>query len=388
MITLLAKRFIPNSEHYAEEAVRNAYGTLCGIVGIVLNLILFAGKYFAGMLAGSIAVMADAFNNLADAGSSIITLLGFRLAAKKPDPDHPFGHGRMEYMSGLVVSVMIIIVGYQLAVDSYHQIMHPEAVDGSLLTLGILVVSIAIKLYIYAYNKSIGKKIKSPGMTATAMDSLTDSISTLVVLVSMVLAYCFDINVDGICGILVAGFILYTGIKSTKETMDPLLGAPPEPEFVEKVINIVMSYDEILNVHDLMVHDYGPGRCIVSLHAEVPGDGNIFALHDAVDRAEMELSEKLGCTAVIHLDPVSVNDEKLTQMRGVLSGFVNQLGEGISIHDFRIVEGPTHTNMIFDALLPYDSEFSPEQLEHLLSDFVKMTWEHTNPIIHIDRPFA
>lgn len=387
MLTILARRLIPNHENYADSAVRGAYGTLCGVMGIVLNILLFAGKYLAGLLAGSVAVMADAFNNLADAGSSIITLLGFRLAALKPDPRHPFGHGRMEYMSGLVVSILIILVGYQLARDALHQILHPEPVEAGLLTVGILVASIAVKLYIYAYNKSIGGKINSPGMQATAMDSLTDSVSTLVVLFSMGLNHFAHVNADGWCGLLVACFILYTGVKSTIETLNPLLGSPADPEYVQQIRDIVLGFDDIVNVHDLMVHDYGPGRCIVSLHAEVPGTGDIFQLHDSIDRAEVALHEQLGCIAVIHMDPVTLDDPRQNEMHRAVCAFAERLEKGVTVHDFRMVEGPTHTNVIFDAVLPFGANLEPDELTEFLRDFVEASWPNTYAVVHIDRPF-
>lgn len=387
MITFLAKRLIPNHENTADEAVRQAYGALCGAMGILLNLLLFAGKYLAGLLAGSVAVMADAFNNLADAGSSIITLLGMRLANMKPDPDHPFGHGRIEYLSGVAVSILIILVGLELGRDSLNRILEPVPVEASLLTIGILVASILVKLYIFAYNRAIGKRINSPGMAATAMDSLSDSVSTLVVLGSMLISHFFELNVDGWCGILVATFILYAGIKSTVETLSPLLGNPPDPEFVEQIETIVLSYDEIVNIHDLVVHDYGPGRRMITLHAEVPGDGDIFALHDAVDSAEIELAEKLGCMATIHMDPISVNDEKVSSMRLQTALFATEIHSGISIHDYRIVEGHTHTNVIFDAVLPYDSKLSPDKLRKMLAEFTRTTWPNHNAVITIDRPY-
>lgn len=388
MITLLAKRLIPNYENTSDERVRQAYGTLCGAMGILLNLLLFGGKYLAGALAGSIAVMADAFNNLSDAGSSIITLLGIRMANKKPDPDHPFGHGRIEYLSGMAVSILIILVGFDLGRDSLNQILHPTAIEPNLLTMGILVASILVKVYIFAYNRSIGKKINSPGMHATAMDSLTDSVSTLVVLISMLLAHFFSVNIDGWCGILVAAFILYTGVKSTIETLSPLLGMPPEEDFVRQIEEIVLSYDEIVNIHDLVVHDYGPGRCMISLHAEVPGDGNIFALHDAVDSAEMELAEKLGCMATIHMDPISTNDAKVAALRMQLAAYAAELDNRITIHDFRMVEGPTHTNVIFDAVLPYDVKLTPDELKTKLAGYVRSTWSNHYAVITIDRPFV
>lgn len=386
MITLLAKHFIPNSENIADPAVRQAYGSLCGFMGIFLNLLLFGGKYLAGVLAGSVAVMADAFNNLADAGSSIVTLLGMRLANMKPDPDHPFGHGRIEYITGVAVSIMIIVVGFELGQDSINQVKSPQPLDASLLSIGILVASILVKIYIFVYNRSVGRKINAPAMLATAADSLSDCISTAVVLVSMLLSRFLGINIDGWCGMLVATFILYAGIKSTAETLSPLLGTPPDPQFVEQIETIVLSYDEIVNIHDLVVHDYGPGRRMVTLHAEVPGNGDIFALHDAVDSAEIELRDTLGCMATIHMDPISMDDEKVASMRLQTALFASELGEGISIHDFRMVEGPTHTNVIFDAVLPYDLKMTPDELNTKLTDFITAI-PHHNAVITIDRPY-
>ena len=386
MITLLAKHFIPNSENIADPAVRQAYGSLCGFMGIFLNLLLFGGKYLAGVLAGSVAVMADAFNNLADAGSSIVTLLGMCLANMKPDPDHPFGHGRIEYITGVAVSIMIIVVGFELGQDSINQVKSPQPLDASLLSIGILVASILVKIYIFVYNRSVGRKINAPAMLATAADSLSDCISTAVVLVSMLLSRFLGINIDGWCGMLVATFILYAGIRSTAETLSPLLGTPPDPQFVEQIETIVLSYDEIVNIHDLVVHDYGPGRRMVTLHAEVPGNGDIFALHDAVDSAEIELRDTLGCMATIHMDPISMDDEKVASMRLQTALFASELGEGISIHDFRMVEGPTHTNVIFDAVLPYDLKMTPDELNAKLTDFITAI-PHHNAVITIDRPY-
>ena len=386
MITLLAKHFIPNSENIADPAVRQAYGSLCGFMGIFLNLLLFGGKYLAGVLAGSVAVMADAFNNLADAGSSIVTLLGMRLANMKPDPDHPFGHGRIEYITGVAVSIMIIVVGFELGQDSINQVKSPQPLDASLLSIGILVASILVKIYIFVYNRSVGRKINAPAMLATAADSLSDCISTAVVLVSMLLSRFLGINIDGWCGMLVATFILYAGIRSTAETLSPHLGTPPDPQFVEQIETSVLSYDEIVNIHDLVVHDYGPGRRMVTLHAEVPGNGDIFALHDAVDSAEIELRDTLGCMATIHMDPISMDDEKVASMRLQTALFASELGEGISIHDFRMVEGPTHTNVIFDAVLPYDLKMTPDELNAKLTDFITAI-PHHNAVITIDRPY-
>lgn len=388
MITLLSKLFIKNRDDISNPAVRKAYGMLCSIAGILLNVLLFAGKYIAGTIAGSISVTADAFNNLSDAGSSVITLLGFRLASKKPDPGHPFGHGRIEYLSGLAVSLIIIVVGVQLGLESIDKIRTPEAVDASLLPMLILVASICVKGYMFLYNRSIGRRINSPGMLATSMDSLTDSIATLVVLIGMLINRFTGVNIDGWAGAAVALFIIYSGFSAAKDTISPLLGSAPDPELVQRIVDIVMAHPEVLNVHDLVVHDYGPGRLMVSLHAEVPGDKNIYALHDAIDNAEYELQKELGCTAVIHMDPVSTDDTKTGRMRDELKEAVDGLGYGITIHDFRIVDGPTHTNVIFDAVLPNESPITEDEAKSALETLVNSLWENCHPKVHIDRPFV
>lgn len=388
MITLLARLFIKDRDKVADAAVRRAYGMLCSLTGIGLNVLLFLGKYLAGRLSGSIAMTADAFNNLSDAGSSVITLLGFRMAAKKPDLGHPFGHGRIEYLSGVAVSIIIIVVGVQLGLESIDKIMNPQPVDAGLLPMLVLVASICVKGYMFAYNRGIGRKINSPGMAATAMDSLSDSIATSVVLISMLLSRFAGVNADGWGGIAVACFIIFSGFKAAKETLSPLLGNPPDPQLVHDITNIVLSHSEVMNVHDLIVHDYGPGRLMVSLHAEVPGNGNIYALHDTIDTIEYELSSKLGCDAVIHMDPVSPDGTKTAHMRDELAEAAKSIDPRLSIHDFRIVDGPTHTNVIFDAVLPNDSKLTEEEAVAQLEALVHSLWQNSHPKVHIDRPFV
>ena len=388
MITLLARLFIKDRDKVADAAVRRAYGMLCSLTGIGLNVLLFLGKYLAGRLSGSIAMTADAFNNLSDAGSSVITLLGFRMAAKKPDPGHPFGHGRIEYLSGVAVSIIIIVVGVQLGLESIDKIMNPQPVDAGLLPMLVLVASICVKGYMFAYNRGIGRKINSPGMAATAMDSLSDSIATSVVLISMLLSRFAGVNADGWGGIAVACFIIFSGFKAAKETLSPLLGNPPDPQLVHDITSIVFSHSEVMNVHDLIVHDYGPGRLMVSLHAEVPGNGDIYALHDTIDTIEYELSSKLGCDAVIHMDPVSPDGTKTAHMRDELAEAAKSIDPRLSIHDFRIVDGPTHTNVIFDAVLPNDSKLTEEEAVAQLAALVHSLWQNSHPKVHIDRPLV
>lgn len=368
MIRLLAKWLIPQST--TESALRSAYGTLCGAVGIALNILLFAGKLLAGTLSGSIAVTADAFNNLSDAGSSLITLLGFRLAGRKPDPSHPFGHGRLEYISGLIVAGLILLMGVELVKTSFDKILHPEAVTFSTLALVILAVSVCVKLYMWYYNRSIGKKINSAAMEATAMDSLSDACSTLAVLASMLVSHWFSLEIDGYVGMLVALFILFSAYKAAQETLSPLLGRPPEPEFVADIRRIVSAHEEVVGVHDLVVHDYGPGRCMISLHAEVPAHGDILELHDVIDNIERELCDALHCQAVIHMDPVVTDDAEIAELRLKVAAMAKKVDPRMTIHDFRMVRGSTHTNLIFDAVLPLDSAKTPAQAESELKALV------------------
>ena len=272
MISLLARLFL-KTEGRDEAALRKEYGILCGAVGIALNVLLFAGKFFAGTLSGSIAITADAFNNLSDAGSSFVTLLGFQLAGQKPDSDHPFGHGRIEYLSGLAVSMLILLMGFELAKSSLDKILHPAPVDSSWLVIAILCVSIAVKLYMSFYNRSLGKKLNAPAMLATAADSLSDSVATTAVLIATLVGRFSGLMIDGWCGILVAAFILWSGFNAAKDTINPLLGTPPTHEFVDQIKHLVMAHPAIIGIHDLIVHDYGPGRVMISLHAEVSASG-------------------------------------------------------------------------------------------------------------------
>lgn len=387
MIKLLTKLFIKDHENVTSAAVRRAYGTMCSLYGIFLNLLLFAGKYIAGLISGSVAITADAFNNLSDAGSSIITLLGFAIAGKKPDPDHPFGHGRAEYLAGLVLSAVIILMGFELVKSSFEKILHPEPISSGLLPAVILVCSILVKFYMCLYNRSVGKKINSAAMQATATDSLSDSIATTVVLLSMGISYFFHVNIDGYAGLLVAVFIIYAGFNAAKDTVSPLLGQAPDPEFVQQVADIVTAHPEVVGIHDLAVHDYGPGRVMVSLHAEVSGDGNIFDLHDAIDTAETELKEQLGCIATIHMDPIEADNTEVSQMRAAVAEKLKELDDVISIHDFRMVPGPTHTNLIFDAVVPADYKKSDEELAASIRQHIHQTWPDRYAVVNIDHSY-
>lgn len=385
MLTILTRIFIKNPDQYEDPSVREAYGILCGAIGILLNTLLFAGKLSAGIISGSIAITADSLNNFSDAGSSIVTLLGFKLASQQPDSDHPFGHGRFEYISGLIVAFIILLMGFELLKSSVVKILHPEKPEISPLILIILLLSIAVKCYMAYYNKKIGTRIHSVSMAATVMDSLSDVAATTLVLISTLLAACTDIIVDGHCGVAVAIFILITGFHAAKDTISPLLGQAPDPEFVKQVTDIVLSYDGIIGVHDLMVHNYGPGRLHISLHAEVPADGDILQMHDLIDLIEHNLRTALKCSAVIHMDPVCVNDPETNQLRDMVERILKETDPCLSMHDFRIVKGPTHTNLIFDVVAPYSYKLSDNALTELLTYKIKTVAPECFAVIDVDK---
>ncbi len=387
MISLLSRLLIKNHKDYENPQVRQSYGMLCGLVGICLNILLFAGKYFAGTLSGSIAIVADSFNNLSDAGSSLVTLLGFRLAGKKPDPAHPYGHGRIEYISGFVVSFLILLMGFELAKSSMAKILHPEPLQAGWLPALILIASICVKVYMFLYNRAVGKKINSSAMTATATDSLSDSIATTVVLISMVIAHFFRINIDGYAGLLVALFILYAGYSAAKDTLAPLLGQAPDPDFVQRVTEIVMSHPEVIGFHDLVVHDYGPGRKMVTLHTEVDGKGDFFTLHDAIDNIERELTAECGCHATIHMDPIESDNEAVLAMRDKVSELVRRIDPAITIHDFRVVPGKTHTNVIFDAVVPASLPMSEDAVAERIRLLVADAYPNHYAVVDIDQSY-
>ena len=368
MITFLASLFIKDSKNYKEPSVRQAYGVLSGAVGIGLNILLFFGKWLAGTISGSIAIIADAFNNLSDAGSSIITLIGFRLSGQEPDPEHPFGHGRMEYISGLLVSVAILIMGFELIGSSIGKLRSPEPIESSALVFGILIASILVKLYMFFYNHSLSKKIESAAMKATSVDSLSDTVATTLVLIATLISKYTGLLLDGWFGILVGLFILYTGGSTLKETIDLLLGQPPKQEFIDEVKEIVLGHSMVHGVHDLIVHDYGPGRVMISLHAEVDVNGDIQDIHEQIDHIEHELQEKLHCSATIHMDPIVTDDKEVLAMKTKVEEMVHFLDESFSMHDFRMVRGSTRTNLIFDVEVPRKTSYTDNEIVNWLKE--------------------
>lgn len=388
MIQILAKLLI-KEDGKETTVVRKAYGTLCGIVGIVLNVCLFAGKLVAGTISNSVAITADAFNNLSDAGSSFITLIGFQMAGAKPDPHHPFGHGRIEYLSGLAVSMAILLMAVELLRDSVNKILHPEETTCTMLTVVILLVAILVKLYMAFYNFRIGKKIDSAAMRATGTDSLSDMASTAVVLIATLIGHVTSLRIDGYCGVLVALFIFYAGINAARETLNPLLGQPPAKEYVEEIERIVMAHEGVSGIHDLIVHDYGPGRQMISLHAEVPAEGDILTIHDEIDLIELELREKLGCVATIHMDPVVTKDAHTASAKQAVAKVLAEVAPEISMHDFRMVTGPTHTNLIFDIVIPYKFRLGDDEILQQLANGIKEELgEQYYTVVNVDRDFS
>lgn len=366
--------------------LRRKYGAMSGMTGIMLNLLLFSGKLAVALASGSVAVIADAFNNLSDAGSSIVTLVGFKLSGKKPDPQHPFGHGRLEYITGFVVSIAIIVMGVELGLKSIRSLGSGETLAFGVSTVAVLTASVAVKLYMALYNFKLAKFFGSAALMAIFTDSLSDSIATTAVLISIIVSHYTSVQLDSYMGILVSVFILYSGISAAKDTLRPLLGTPPEAEFVDKIEKIVLANPAIVGMHDLVVHDYGPGRCMISLHAEVPSDIDVFKAHCIIDDLENEIFQALGCEAVIHFDPIDVNDEKLKQLNAEVYEIVREIDSDISIHDFRYVPGETHTNLLFDIIVPFGMKKCDEELKRKISETVAEKLPNHICIIKCDRP--
>lgn len=386
MTNLLIRIFIKDRNNINDPKVRTNYGYLGAFTGITLNILLFIGKLIAGILSGAVSVMADAFNNLSDAGSSIMTFVGFKMASMPADNEHPYGHGRMEYVSGLIIAVIIMLMGFELGKTSFEKILNPEEFQFSILTLCILIASVLVKLWMALFNIKLGKVINSKTMKATAMDSLTDCISTTVVILTMLLAFFTGINLDAYAGLLVAVFILYTGFNTFKDSLTPLLGEKPSPELVKEIEETVMSYPGIIGVHDLMVHDYGVGNMIISMHAEVPCKSDIMQAHELIDLIEDDLKIKYKSIVSIHMDPVADDDEETIQMKEMVTGIVKNIDEALSIHDFRMTKGTQHINFIFDLVTPFKFRISDGELVEIIRNkldeidkkyFAVITVEHS-----------
>ena len=388
MVNLITKLFIKNSDDVSNPDVRTAYGNMSGAVGIFLNLCLFSAKLVSGILIASISVVADAFNNLSDAGSSLVTFLGFRLAGRPADKEHPFGHGRYEYLTGLVISFLILLVGIELLKSSVDKILTPEAVTSmNLISAIILGVSILVKLWMFYFNKILSKKIDSSALRATATDSLTDSVATSIVLIGLIFSHYTGVNIDGYLGVGVAVFILIAGIRTFKESISPLLGTPPKQEFVDDIKRAVLSDEMIVGLHDLIVHDYGPGRCIISLHAEISDKEDLLKAHDKIDLIEKELENKFNCLATIHMDPIASDDEYTVSLMEKVVSVLRTISKDFSVHDFRVVQGETHTNVIFDLVVPYDCKDKNESIRKKSTELIQDIDSKLVPVIYIEKPY-
>ena len=384
MSGLLLRLFVKDYRNTEDPKVRGAYGKLAGIVGIVCNLLLFAGKLIAGLLSGSVAITADAVNNLSDASSSLVTLLGFKLAERPADEEHPYGHARLEYLSGLAVAALILVIGVELGKSSIEKIINPETVLFSWLTLAILIGSILVKLWMALFCYKLGKKIDSATLTATAMDSRNDVISTSAVLLGCLVGHFFGLQIDGYIGTLVALFIIWSGCGIAKETISPLLGKQADAELVKRISDLIMSHEKILGIHDLMVHDYGPGQCFASVHAEMDSRENPLDCHDIIDDIERDALRELRVHLVIHYDPIVTDDEELNQMRALVSAELKQIDPQLTMHDFRMVRGPGHTNLIFDLVIPYSMENRKKELKERIDERVQFEDKRYYTVITFD----
>lgn len=388
MTNLLIRLFVKDSRNTAEQQVRTAYGNLAGFAGIACNVLLFVFKLLAGLLSGSISITADAFNNLADMGSSVVTLLGFKIAAKPADKEHPFGHGRMEYMSGFLVAVAIILVGFELLQSAVGKIFEPATITINTVVIIILAASILVKLWMYFFFKKIARSINSSAIATTAKDSLNDVISTAAVLASTLLFSFTGVNVDGYIGTAVALFILYGGYNAAKEMLDPLLGEAPDPELVAAVRDGVLGYDGFIGIHDMVVHSYGPGRVFVSLHVEVDANSDIVETHEMIDLCEHEVGERLGIELVVHMDPIATDDEHVNELKAMVHDIVVGINSGLNIHDFRVVDGVNRTNLIFDVAVPYGMPMTDSELRTAIQEAVWAVDKRYYCVIDIDNVYT
>lgn len=385
-MNVIAQLCLRGEDPHSPQARRRC-GTISGGMGIVLNLLLSISKLLAGLLTASVAMTADGLNNLSDAATSVVTLIGFRLAGQEADAEHPFGHGRIEYVAGLIVSLAVLLMGVEVGRSAVDSLIHGSEPQFSLLSVGILCAAILVKFWMFWFNRMLGRSIDSAAMAATAADSLSDTLSTSVVLLSTLLSHFFHLQVDGLAGLLVCFFILKTGWEAARDTLDPLLGRPMDPELAADIDKLVLSHDHILGIHDLVYHDYGPGRAMMSFHAEVPADGDLLEIHDIIDHIERELKAKHHIETVIHMDPV-VCDERTSALRSQVEALAREIDPLLTIHDFRITAGPMHTNVIFDVVVPYGFRLSDSQVRETLSDKVAALSPRYYPVIQVDHSYV
>ena len=388
MINFLIHSFVGKNNNPSDCKVRQKYATLAGVTGILVNIFLFALKLTLGILSASVAIFADAFNNISDAGSAIVTLIGFRLASKPVDKEHPLGHGRLEYITGFIVDMAIILVGFELFKSSVDKILYPTLPNVSNLTLVLLGVAILVKAWLFFFYRKIGTTINSTAINASASDSLTDGVATTLVLISALVASVWGIAIDGWAGIAVAGFIMFTGIKASKETIDLLLGTPPDKEFINSVYDFCKGYNQVVGIHDVMVHDYGPGRKIVSFHAEVPSNSDINIAHEEVDQLERDMHEKFGCIVTIHLDPIVVDDPLVNELKELAIVSAKEVHSEFTIHDFRITKGETNINLIFDLVMPAGCTICPSVAEKAVEESIRAKKPNCFCVIRAEYPFV
>ena len=388
MTDFIIKKFIKDYENVNEQRVRESYGITASITGIILNTLLSIGKILTGIIFNSISVTADGVNNLSDGASSVITLIGFKISSKPADKDHPFGHARMEYLTGLILGIAVILVGVELIKSSFDKIMNPTKTIFSIEMIVVLIVSVLIKLWISLFYKKLGDKISSATLKASSTDSRNDVISTIVVILSLLVSNATGYEVDGYVGILVALFILYSGYDILRDILNPLLGEMPDKEFIESIENKILSYDGIVNIHDLVVHNYGPNRYFASVHAEVDAKEDIMKSHDLIDNIERDFARELDISLVIHLDPIITDDEEINELRSMTDKIVKSIDERLTMHDFRVVKGETHTNLIFDVVVPVDYDIKSSKLVSMIEKEIRNKDETYFAVITIDKNYV
>ena len=388
MTGLLVKLFVKNHAQPQLPEVRASYGKLSGVVGIVCNVLLFAVKFLLGTLTASVAITADAFNNLGDASSGIVSFLGFKMASRPADKEHPYGHARYEYLAGLTVCVLILVIGVELLKESFGKILHPEPVKFSWVTVIVLLFAIGVKLWLAVFNRTLGKKINSQTLLATSVDSRNDVIATGAVILATVLSYVTKLSLDGYMGLLVALFILYSGVNLVKETLDPILGKAADEELVKEIERRIMSYPGVLGTHDLMMHDYGPGRLFGSVHVEVAAEEDVLKSHDMVDNIERDFLNDLNIHLIVHMDPIITKDESVRNLRHWLAKEVKKVHEELTIHDLRVVPGETHTNIIFDCVVPHGLSRTDEEIKEAIDVLVKETYPTYFCVITVDHSYT
>ena len=388
MTEWLIHRFIPDYEQTEDPKVRQRYGTLSSLTGIACNLVLFVVKLVMGMLSNSIAITSDAFNNLSDSASCIVTLFGYKLAAKPADKDHPFGHGRMEYLTSLVLAAVILFVGFELLSGSVDKIIHPQPVHFSLAVLLSLLASIGLKLWMCGFNRKLGNRIQSGVMLATAQDSLNDVAATFATVISLLLSLVTDLPVDGVMGIIVSLFVFVCGYGIIKDTVNQLLGQPADPQLVRNIREVMLSRPQILGIHDMIIHSYGPGNLIGSAHAEVSSSGDLLQIHDTIDEIEKQIYEQLHVMMTIHMDPIETDSPQVAEGRQLITRILGQIDPSLTFHDFRIVSGPTHTNLIFDVVVPFDCPLSFDQIRRQVEEQLAAQPETWYAVITFDRDYT